>query len=520
MAWKIMDNFGRLWKKEAKPSPKDHATIQPHERTSFYPSVHLTPEKLANIFQAADIGDVQAQSELFEEMEEKDGHLNGELVKRKNAVARELEWNILPASEDKVDIERAQWCKAIFDKIPEMDQNFFDLLDAIGKGYSGLDIYWGLDGQYHIPRRLKYIQADRLTFINSVDYPQWINGVGSPEDIPAWRIIYHRHKAKSGYDTRAGVIRVCSWMYLFKNYSVKDWVSFCDIYGIPFRLGKYQPGSGEQHEIEKKDLLAAVRALGSDGAGIISAQTEVEFLSAANQAGKDNLYQVLCEFCNKEMSKAIIGNALSTENYSMGARASSETGNNVRKDLIKGDAWGLSETINNQLIRPLIGFNFGWDVQAPIFKFELEEPEDLLQISQIYKNLVEMGQPISREHVSHRFSVPLPKKGENLLGAGIQKETQKLILKAPVKPDVFSQEGIDLLADEGANKAQDVLKPVIEQIISKIKTADTLEDIGSMIYSLFPGINMNEFEKMLSVSMFASAGLGYGEQQREIKNII
>jgi len=120
--------------------------------------------------------------------------------------------------------------------------------------------------------------------------------------------------------------------------------------------------------------------------------------------------------CNREISKAILGTAMSTENYDVGARASAEIGNIVRKDLVRGDAWALQETINKQLIRPLIGFNFGWDVPLPKFRFELQAPEDLVQLSAVYKNLVEMGQPISLEHVSERFSVPLPKTGERILG--------------------------------------------------------------------------------------------------------
>jgi len=290
------------------------------------------------------------------------------------------------------------------------------MLDAIGKGYAGIDVGWQWDGKYHVPAKLSYIHATKLTFINTVTFPQWVNEYGIAEDIPEFRMLYHRHKAKSGHDTRSGVIRVCAWMFLFKRYAIKDWVSFCDIYGIPFRLGKYAPGEGEQHEKEKKDLFNAVRSIGSDGAGIISRNAEIQFINAASQTGKDNIYQVLTDFCNKEMSKAILGNALATENYSTGARASSETGNKVRKDLVKGDAWGLAETINNQLIRPLIGYNFGWDAPLPVFRFDLDESEDLLQISQYYKNLVEMGQPVSIEHISKRFGVPLPGATETLLG--------------------------------------------------------------------------------------------------------
>jgi len=38
-------------------------------------------------------------------------------------------------------------------------------------------------------------------------------------------------------------MRVCAWMYLFKNYAVKDWIGFPEVYGMPLRVGKYEPGA-------------------------------------------------------------------------------------------------------------------------------------------------------------------------------------------------------------------------------------------------------------------------------------
>jgi phage gp29-like protein len=32
-------------------------------------------------------------------------------------------------------------------------------------------------------------------------------------------------------------------MYLFKNYAVKDWVAFAEVFGMPLRIGKYEPGA-------------------------------------------------------------------------------------------------------------------------------------------------------------------------------------------------------------------------------------------------------------------------------------
>ena len=57
-----------------------------NDKFSDYPSNGLTPRRLARIFREADEGNVRAQMELFEEMEEKDTHLFSQMQTRKLAV--------------------------------------------------------------------------------------------------------------------------------------------------------------------------------------------------------------------------------------------------------------------------------------------------------------------------------------------------------------------------------------------------------------------------------------------------
>jgi phage gp29-like protein len=115
------------------------------------------------------------------------------------------------------------------------------------------------------------------------------------------------------------------------------------------------------------------------------------------------------------MSKAIIGATLTTDVGQTGSYAASKTHNEVRLDLVKSDCWSLANTLRMQLLRPLVGFNFGWDVPVPWFQFQLQEPEDLRMLSEVYKAAIDFGQPVSAEHVSDRFGIPLPQDGETVL---------------------------------------------------------------------------------------------------------
>lgn len=84
-------------------------------------------------------------------------------------------------------------------------------------------------------------------------------GVSSGVAFPKNKFVIHRYKAKNPHESRNGVLRVVSWMYLFKNYDLKDWVLFCEVFGMPLRLGKYTAAASEA---DQRALMEAIYSLG------------------------------------------------------------------------------------------------------------------------------------------------------------------------------------------------------------------------------------------------------------------
>jgi phage gp29-like protein len=136
-------------------------------------------------------------------------------------------------------------------------------------------------------------------------------------------------------------------------------------------------------------------------------------------SGSGNPYQVLADFCNREMSKAVLGQTLTTDTSGgTGTYAAAQVHAQVRGDLVEADAQALGQTLREQLLRPLVGHNFGWDRPLPWFRFRSEKKEDLKILSEVYRNLVDMGMPLSLEHVAERFGVPLAQPGQAIVGEG------------------------------------------------------------------------------------------------------
>ena len=411
----IVDQFGRplVGLGPKKPETREIAAVSVRDRWSGYPSAGLTPSRLAAIFREADWGSLRTQAELFEEMEEKDPHLFSVMQTRRLAVLG-LDWQVDDASDSAADKKIANFCREQLESL-DMVTLWGHLLGAVGHGYAGAELLWDSGGQAVI-KGFNLIHPKNFSFVDSlmplvVTEADW-QGV----EAPPFKLAYHHYAAKSGHDTRNGVLRVCAYMYLFKNYALKDWATFNELFGMPLRLGKYEPSATPA---DREALRAAITALGTDAAGIISKSTEIEFVEASSRlSGTFNPYQVMTQFCNREMSKAVLGQTLTTDTEgSTGTYAAGRVQAEVRRDLLEADARALANTTRMQILRPLVGFNFGWDRPLPSFVFVISDSPDLKADAEVIEKLAGVGLPIPASHCYKHFGIPEPKGGETVLNA-------------------------------------------------------------------------------------------------------
>lgn len=514
----LYDQFGREITVEKRPETREIAVTTIRDRWSGYPSDGLTPPRLAAIYKEADQGDVRRQAELFEEMEEKDSHLFSQLQVRKNAVLG-LDYDFAPWSESAEDKKICDFVSDVLLGQEDFEEALLDLLDALGKGYALSEIMWSVDGGRAVVSRLEWIHAKKAIFYRE---PQGEKSREAPriatedepiegEQMPPWKLVYHRYKARSGYDTRAGLLRVCAWMYLFKNYSIKDWVSFAEVFGMPLRLGKYDSNASRD---DKDSLRRAIHSLGADAAGIISKNTEIQFVETVKNTGSDNVYETLANFCDAQMSKAILGQTATSEG-TPGRLGNEDAQDLVRHDLLKADAEALAKTIRFQVVRPLVGYNFGWDKPLPWFKLMYERPEDLEQLSAMYKNLHAMGQPISQEHVADRFKVPLPAKGETVLappaagfGGFVGKNTHTALARVTASAGPAPDDPAATIAHRAGGETLPAASAFVEKIKRLVLEAESLEDLQGRLLDLYGDMNPAELGEAMAQAMLIAEAAG------------
>lgn len=500
----ILDHNGNPIKsKNTRPEMREIAVATVRDKFTSYPSSGLTPERLACILREADQGDIYRQSELFEEMEEKDPHLFSIMQTRKNTVMG-LDWEILPYSDETRDRKIAEFIGDILNNHQDFEDAMLDLLDAIGKGMSTVEIMWAIENSKAVPMQLKWRHQKKF-FYDDYDNLRVLveENLSTGIEIPPNKFIVNTYKARSGSPSRAGVYRVCAWMYLFKNYTIKDWIAFAEVYGMPIRLGKYEPGSTKE---EREILLQAVLQIGSDAAGIISKNTEIQFIEAIKADG--DVFKNLAQFCNTEMSKAVLGQTMTSDIGNSGSYAASKTHADVRQDILEGDCKSLAKTIKRDLIRPLVLFNFGDVSRLPYLKFHYEKPEDQEKEANKYKTLSEMGLPIATEHIYEKFGVPKPNAKQELL----QTKTNNLIASkaGQLKPhnEQNSQQTIDDLADKMLKKGSPIISKILQPYLEAIENADSPEALKETLLSIYGNMDNRELQELVAQGCYTAELFG------------
>jgi len=389
-----------------RPETREVAAASIRDRWSGYPSAGLTPRRLTDILREADAGYLTRQMEMFSEMEEKDAHLYSCLQTRKLAVSGS-EWEVLPGAGGQAANDTTGFVRDALLGIDNFEEALTDLLDAVGKGFSVSEIIWEVKAGRVMPRALKKRAQKRFTFLSAEGVSEDLRLLTEGEPVygvplPAAKFAVHVYRAGADMPEKGGLLRVLSWIYLFKNYAMKDWVSFCEVFGMPLRLGVYTPAASKE---DREALLDAVTHLGSDAAGVISESTRIEFVESAKNGG-EGPYGKLIELLNREMSKAVLGQTLTTDVSGSGSYAAGVVHQGVRLDIARADARALERTVNRDLIRPLVMFNFGPDVPAPRLRFQMEPPEDLTALAERDRLLSEIGLKLPEKYLRDKYNIP------------------------------------------------------------------------------------------------------------------
>jgi phage gp29-like protein len=378
---------------------------------SGHPADGLTPTRLASIHRAAATGNPLAWLELAEDIEERDPHYLSVLGTRRRAIAQ-LPINIEAASDDKEHVRHkdflVEWLKE-----GVLELALFDILDAIGKGFSIMETQWESTPEAVLPKCFDY-RPQRWFDLDLVDGETVVLAEGvTRQPLSPHKFIVHRHKAKSGLAIRSGLARVASWAWMYKAFTAKDWAIFTQNYGMPTRVGKFDRAASDA---DKEVLWRAVANVAGDCAAIIPKEMEIEFVSVDKGTGAPGqLFEKRADWLNREISKLVLGQTTTTDAVS-GGHAVAQEHRLVQEDLERADAKLLSASLTHQLVPLIIALNFGPQAKYPRINIGRPDEVPLKEVVDAVQKLGPLGLTVEVSEIRDRLGFSEPAKDAELIG--------------------------------------------------------------------------------------------------------
>ncbi|MDW7643441.1 MAG: DUF935 domain-containing protein [Desulfuromonadales bacterium] len=464
----------------------------------------LTPPRLAALLQAAAMGDHYEFLTLAEEMEERDLHYASELSKRKLAVSR-LPIAVEAYSDSPQDVRLADEVRALVRR-PGFRNLIKDLLDALGKGYSVVEILWDRTGPRWIPQKYKYrdprfFQFDQVSRseIRLRDEADLANGVA----LSPFGFIAHVPRIKTGIPIRGGLARLAAWAYMCKGYTVKDWLAFAEVFGLPIRLGKYN-ASASVDDIAV--LKSAVANIGSDAAAVIPESMQLELKEVAAKGGSAEFFKTLAQYMDDQVSKGILGQTASSSG-TPGRLGNDDLQAEVRDDIRDDDAEQLEETLGRDLVKPFIDLNFGPQENYPALQLRAPKAEDVVALVTALEKLVPLGLKVEQSVVRDRLNIPDPDpkaKPEDLLAAqpapappAVNRALNRELNREQDAPDAAA-----IIADRALDQADGSdLAAAVERLLAE---AESLEDVRDRLLALYPTLEIGQAGEVLGEALLVA----------------
>lgn len=479
----------------------------------------ITPDSLVALLQNAANGDHQQYLTLAEEMEERELHYASVLSTRKLAISG-LPVVVEAASDDAKDIELADEVRELTRR-PEFGEMLDNTLDALGKGYSANEIMWDRSERQWWPRDYEYRDPRFFRFdpVSGRDL-QLLDDNGSTSTVlPAYKFIVHKPAIKSGLPIRGGLARLACVGYMCKAYTVKDWMAFAEVFGMPLRIGRYSPNASQD---DINTLINAVANIGTDAAAVMPDGMRIEFEQAGNGAGGDKLFLALAEWWDKQISKGVLGQTMTADDGSSQSQANVH--NEVRGDILVSDARKLSNTLNRDLVEPFIDLNHGPQKAYPRLILQVTEPEDIEALTNALETLVPLGLRVEESVIRDRLGLPDPREGEDVI---LLKAPQTASMP-PVEMDTATNHSdhhcpscakarnaqddvtdtIDDLMSDPLDDWEEQLKPVIDPIIKLAEESESYDEFIAALPSLLGEMDSTEMIKRLALETFKARGMG------------
>ncbi len=425
-----------------------------------------------------------------------DAHV-GAVVDSRKAGVETLEWMI---EKGKANSRRYRFIQDIFDGL-KVDRIITDILEAPLFGFAPLEIMWTQKDGMIVPADFVGKPAEwfRFSMENELLFLSKENTNGEP--VPQFKFVTAQHDPTYQNPYGKRVLSRCFWPVTFKRGGYKFWAIFCEKYGMPLLVGKYPPGTDEDKTNEMLDML---QNMIQDACAVIPEGSSVEVVeAAAGGGGGARAYREFLSFGNMEISKAVLGQTLTTEMQSSGSYAAAQTHFAVRSEIVDSDK-KIVQAAMNELIDNICELNFGTDEPRPTFKL-YEEKDVQKDRAERDKTLAETGVRFTKKYFQREYDLD---EGDFELGdpapAGGQGEHREFSEpRAQRVLDRFE----DALSDMDV-ELQDQAAAMLNVIFSLADSSESFKEFSEKLAEAYPELDTEALAGQLERASFVSGVWG------------
>ena len=350
--------------------------------------------------------------QIFEEMEEKDTHIDHCInIRRQSVVSTPFE--LITNDESRKGKQIYEWIeKQLFNNI-SFNRFILNMLDGLSKGYSVIQTRREIvDGKKELvhydslpPWYFGFDKENRLLYFEESE----IDGKVLNEDE---FIVFSKEPRYQNRYGRSVMTVGVYWLYYFKKMDWKLWIDFLQSYSKPLPISKAPThfSDSERDMLSKmtkkfRDILYASIPEGAD----------IQLLQA-NHTGITEAYETFINNVNKEISKTILGQTLTSENLGVGSYSLGQVHERMFRNIITSDCNDIEDVINAK-IRFWVNENWG-NYEAPFIQFDTSETEDLskrIDVDvKIADKAITLVKRLGKDYINETYNVNLNVEDEEL----------------------------------------------------------------------------------------------------------
>lgn len=276
-----------------------------------HPAFGLTAEMLLSQYREAERGFPVRQYDTFDDLRERNGHLAGLISGRIDAVAS-CEFVFTPGRDDKQSRFVAE---AIEDRMKNSIafETFIEhhlMTPHYGCGVT--NTIWDMVDGFVSPAEFVHVSHRRLASPTE-ERAKEIWALKSSTDRTLIELVPGEFSV-SEYRGRnpwaAGSMRTGGFWAMIAGWSIRDWQTFAEMFGLPMVIGFYNEQAGEK---ARQKLLEAIKQIGEDGYAVLSDLVEVVIKEAARSGDSSTVYPKIAAHAEAQMSKAIAGSTTASD---------------------------------------------------------------------------------------------------------------------------------------------------------------------------------------------------------------